>query len=188
MKYLFLLLCSFLITSVARADTAKPTDGPILRALMSLPTFHEDRAPEMKEQKRAQLITVANAIGAASKGDKDLAAMLVTVAYHESAISLRIHAGQCKPSECDHGLAASIWQLHSSKRIPLEEWTTLAGLDPGATKLAAKRAAQMLIGARFSCGRDPARMMTSYAGLRCDAPWPGLAPRLATYAKVRGKL
>lgn len=172
----------------ARIAKAAPSDGPIMRALLSLPTFHEDTGAEHAQEKRAQLITVANAIGAAAKGDKDLAAMLVTVAYHESAMSLRIHAGQCKPSECDHGLAASIFQLHSSKRIPLDEWATLASLDPEATKLAAKRAAQMLIGARYICGRDPARIMTSFAGLRCDAPWAGLAPRLQTFAKIRGRL
>ncbi len=186
--FLFVLGFAMAVSATVHAQSSKPTDGPIMRALLSLPTFHEDRGADVAEQKRAQLVVIANAIGAASKGDRDLAAPLVTTAYHESGNSMRIHAGLCKDRECDHGLATSLWQIHSSKHIPFDQWVVLAGTDPEATKAAAKVAAQMLLGARFACGKDPARVLTSYAGLRCDANWNGLAPRLATYARIRGRL
>ncbi len=40
------------------------------------------------------------------------ALLLLAVAYHESGFRGSIDAGLCKPYECDHGRAFSMWQLH----------------------------------------------------------------------------
>lgn len=40
------------------------------------------------------------------------ALLLLSVALHESGFRGEIDAGRCKPYECDHGKAFSIWQLH----------------------------------------------------------------------------
>lgn len=40
------------------------------------------------------------------------ALLLLSVALHESGFRGNVDAGKCKPYECDHGKAFSIWQLH----------------------------------------------------------------------------
>jgi hypothetical protein len=40
------------------------------------------------------------------------ALLLLSVALHESAFRGDVDAGKCKPYECDHGKAFSMWQLH----------------------------------------------------------------------------
>jgi hypothetical protein len=38
--------------------------------------------------------------------------LLLSVAFHESGFRGDVDAGKCKPYECDHGKAFSMWQLH----------------------------------------------------------------------------
>jgi hypothetical protein len=40
------------------------------------------------------------------------ALLLLSVALHESGFRGDVDAGKCKPYECDHGKAFSMWQLH----------------------------------------------------------------------------
>ena len=40
------------------------------------------------------------------------ALLLLAVAFHESGFRGSIDGGLCKPFECDHGRAFSMWQLH----------------------------------------------------------------------------
>jgi hypothetical protein len=40
------------------------------------------------------------------------ALLLLSVALHESGFRGDVDAGRCKPYECDHGKAFSMWQLH----------------------------------------------------------------------------
>ena len=40
------------------------------------------------------------------------ALLLLSVAFHESNFRGEIDGGRCKPYECDHGKAFSMWQLH----------------------------------------------------------------------------
>jgi hypothetical protein len=174
------------VLALLAPSSAASNRSEVLNALKSLPTYFEDRGKS--DEKDAQLRTVAAAIHKASGGDRQIAALLVVIAFHESALSLRIHAGACKANECDHGLAASLWQLHANGRS-LEEWATLAGQDPEATLKAATAAAQLLQALRHSCGRESAYILTAFAGRRCSATdWAGLAPRLATLKKIEGKL
>lgn len=45
-------------------------------------------------------------------GRAKTALLLLSVALHESGFRGDVDAGKCKPYECDHGKAFSIWQLH----------------------------------------------------------------------------
>jgi hypothetical protein len=186
MRAFVALLVACLLALLAPSSSASNRQQ-VLDALRGLPCYYEDR--DKPDEKAAQLKGVAFAIHRASGGDAQIAALLIVIAFHESTLSIRIHQGLCKQNECDHGKAASLWQLHESARIPLEEWKALAGEDPATTLKAAIATAQLLQALRHSCGRDPAFILTAYAGRRCSATdWKGLEPRLATLRRVEGKL
>lgn len=40
------------------------------------------------------------------------ALVVLSVAFWESGFRADVDGGRCKPNECDHGLAYSLWQLH----------------------------------------------------------------------------
>ena len=40
------------------------------------------------------------------------ALVVLSVAFWESGFRVDVDRGNCKPNECDHGLAYSLWQLH----------------------------------------------------------------------------
>jgi hypothetical protein len=67
-------------------------------AIDALPCFHEDRGDPAKSQ---QLDVIAAAVAEVSRDaprpPREWAALLLTIGYHESAFSLRIHRGECKP-------------------------------------------------------------------------------------------
>jgi hypothetical protein len=166
----------------------------ILSALLSLPVYKED---VNDDRKHAQLKMIAEAIAQVSSESKwpnrkQHAALLIAIAYHETGLSLRIHAGNCKPYECDGGRARGLWQLHSNAYVPPPIWYELAGLDFGRTRASALEASRALNRAYWMCARHDgdkvAMALTAYAGLGCRATWKGLKPRLQTYASVLRKL
>ena len=80
----------------------------LILAISSLPMFHEDVGDQFAAQKRDQAVLIADAISHAAENTKgwpgskrELATLLLTVAWHETRLSLRIHDGRCKPFECD---------------------------------------------------------------------------------------
>jgi hypothetical protein len=116
----------------------------LLAAISALPTFHEDVGEQFVAQKQAQAELIANAISDAAESvqgwpgsKRELAMLLLTVAWHETRLSLRIHEGRCRPYECDHGRARGLWQLHAHASLPHERWLTVAGLDAQSTLNAA---------------------------------------------------
>lgn len=163
----------------------------IVAAILSLPVYKDDAGDE---RKREQLTLIARAVDEASS-TPELEALLLTVAYHESGYSLRIHAGECRPLECDHGRAKGLWQLHRTARNHAY-WNELDGLGEDRTRLAAKEAAAALVRARGAVRSkmicrdvDPIQATLSvYAGRRCDSDWKGLAPRMRTYRWLLGRL
>ncbi len=152
-------------------------------AMDSLPCFHEDRG---SSEKAGQLDAIAAAIADVSRDaprpPREWAALLLTIGYHESTFSLRIHRGECKPHECDQGRARSAWQLH--KNLFTEPvWDQLHGIEN--THIQVKAASDALRRAYFTCSRSGVPWLqgtlNAYAGRRCGAAWRGLDRRVATF-------
>lgn len=169
----------------------------LLTAIASLPTFHEDVGEHYAEQKREQAQMIATAIDQAVQqngdwpdGRRELATLMLTVAWHETRLSLRIHDGRCKPLECDRGKARGLWQLQAHRSLPKERWLRVAGFNPEATRTAAREAAIALVRSRRMCsvatrGRDwVGATLTAYAGVGCGGRLPDLNARIRTYRRL----
>jgi hypothetical protein len=155
-------------------------------AIDNLPCYHEDRGDP---DKSAQLDAIASAIAEVSRDaprpPREWAALLLTIGYHESAFSLRIHRGQCKPYECDRGRARSAWQLHKNLyTAPI--WEQLHGIEHTAIQVRA--ASDALKRAYFTCSRSGVpwlqATLNAYAGRRCSSQWPGLDLRVSTFGRL----
>jgi hypothetical protein len=168
-----------------------------LAAIASLPTFHEDVGAALLAKKQAQAQVIAQAIADVAESaegwsgrQRELATLLLTVAWHETRFSLRIHEGNCKPYECDHGRARGLWQLHVQPSLPREEWIHVAGLDVESTRLAAREAAKALSRSRNMCaGRARgteliAQTLAAYAGAGCGGRLPDVEARVRTFRRL----
>ncbi|HET9954132.1 MAG TPA: hypothetical protein VFQ61_06495 [Polyangiaceae bacterium] len=168
----------------------------VLAALLALPVSKYDRAAD-PTLKRAQLETIADAISDAattarwSGPPRELAALLIATAYHESSFALHVHGGQCRPHECDGGRARGLWQQQERSTSSRLAWLLLAGLDAEATRLAAHEAARALIRARGTCrsfereGADWLPMtFSAYAGRGCKAAFPGQSSRVNAFRRL----
>lgn len=170
---------AMLLTAVVRADAPTLAD----RIIAVQPSL------QSKRDEPVDASELASAIIAVPKLTPDWAALLLTVASHESALSARIAANQCRAKECDHGKAFGLYQGHKNK---LNEGVW------GSTDIRVQttEAARALRSAFYTCngGGRPigsdwvARTINAYAGHSCDAAWPGLTARLATFKRVRAKL
>ncbi len=156
-------------------------------ALDALPCYHEDREALADKSDQLELIaaSIAEASRDAPRPPREWAALLMTVGYHESAFSLRIQRGACRPHECDRGRARSAWQMH--KNVFTEPvWERLHGVEHTAVQVQA--ASQALKRAYFTCHRSGTpwlrATLNAYAGRRCGSEWPGLDQRLATFAAL----
>lgn len=155
-------------------------------AMESLPTFVEDRGdPDKAAQLDAIAAAIADASRDAPRAPREWAALLLTIGYHESTFSLRIHRGQCKPHECDRGRARSAWQLHKNLfTAPI--WDQLHGIEH--TTVQVQAASDALKRAYFTCSRSGVpwlqATLNAYAGRRCSAEWPGLDQRVSTFNRL----
>lgn len=128
---------------------------------------------------------LAEAVIEVSKGNRQWAALLLTVAAHESALSARIAGGGCRIHECDQGRAAGLFQIHRNEQN-VDTW--------GSTDLAVqtREASRMLRQAFYRCGalHEGWQLQTlrAYAGKRCSEPLRGEGERVATYRKVLARL
>jgi hypothetical protein len=177
-----LALC-FATIALAESDHA----AWVRAAVDSLPCFVEDRGDARKD---GQLAAIAAAVADVSRDaprpPREWAALLLTVGYHESTFSLRIHRGDCKPHECDRGRARSAWQLH--KNLFTEPvWEQLHGLENTAVQVRA--ASDALRRAYYTCSRSGVpwlqATLNGYAGRRCSSQWPGLDQRTATFSRLQ---
>jgi hypothetical protein len=183
--YLLALALLLITALVAAAPSQRQTDWT-RAAIGRLPIFHEDRGAEGKTD---QLDAVAAAVAKASFGHprapREWGALLLTIGYHESTFSLRIHRGECnlKKRECDAGRARSGWQMHKNLfTAPL--WEELQGLEH--TEIQARAASDALERAYWTCAKSGVPWLQAtingYAGKRCgDTSWPGLQQRMATF-------
>jgi hypothetical protein len=168
----------------------------LLLAISSLPTFKEDVGEFFLPKKRAQAEIIAQAIAEVSEttrgwpgSKRELASLLLTVAWHETRLSLRIHDGLCKPYECDRGRARGLWQLHAHASLPKERWLAVAGLDLESTRNGAAEAAKALVRSRRLCLRGTnadwvAPTLSAYAGLGCGGSLPDAAERVRTFRRL----
>jgi hypothetical protein len=106
MKQYLVALTILLVAAVVSAAPSQRHREWCRAAVASLPVFHEDvDAPG----KQAELDAIAEAVALRSLGaplpPQTWAALILTVWKHESNLSSRIIAGNCKPKECDAGRA-----------------------------------------------------------------------------------
>jgi hypothetical protein len=162
----------------------------ILAALLSLPQQAEDKAPELAEQKRAQLVAIADALADVADeqritSKRDWAALVIAIGQAESGFSLRIHDGRCFKWECDRGRARGPWQLHRyAEAVPV--WEQMHGLDNIAVQV--RVASARLRRGYYTCrggGDWLVATINGFAGRRCSLVWPGLEARVATWRNVR---
>lgn len=186
-----LTLCALIVAALffTVANAWGRTPLFLLRALQSLPVYHLDRGPEHAQLKDQQMQTAAAAIQEFSKGDPDLAAMLVTVGFHESGWSLAIAAGHCRPKQCDpdrNGVprAHGSYQIHRVAASSREAWEA-ARTD---IRVATQEAAFVLRRMRAMCRGDVRRSFIAYGGRGCDGKLPDIEKRVETFRKVRKEL
>lgn len=176
----------------------------ILSMLLSLPPAYEDRAEPGRD---ARMATIADAVAqsvdrARCEGytadcepiwigsELDIGALVVTVGWWESRFSRRIHAGQCRPDECDPfryadgrvvHRARSCWQAQRtgwSRKL----WGNLEGTGLEPTRNAAWVATTVLAEGQRRC-KSTVGAIAFYACGRCS--WSGAKRRVATWEKLR---
>lgn len=136
----------------------------ILAFLIKLLVQKEDVGNPLKQP---QLEIIADSIAQVAKTPEE-AARLITMAYWESGLNLRVHSGHCKKNtpECDHGKARGIYQLHQDG-LPEDRWSKMHGIDH---TLEQTEEAHVRIERRHrQCGGD----FESTAALYMGAKWCG---------------
>lgn len=174
----------------------------VLAWILSLGVYSRDKTPELADRKAEQAAIVADAIATATEevagwpGPKrELAAILTTIAWHESRFSLDVHAGRCRPRECDpdsHGRARArgLWQIWRPYKMPDHEWELLAGLDPESTRFSAVVAARIVVRSRRMCRSLEKRVdwprltFSAYHRNACLGESRTLPARVATFRRL----
>jgi hypothetical protein len=166
------------IAAHCRADDARLVD----RLVLVQPAF-QSRVDEPVGARE-----LAEAIASIPKVNRDWAALVLTVAVHESALAARIARGDCKRYECDGGRAWGLYQGHRNE-------ANAAVWGSPDIAIQTQEAARMLRAVFYRCNGPHslsfdwvARTLSAYAGHRCDANWAGLDRRLNTFARIRGRL
>lgn len=175
-----------------------PLEAWALAALQSLPVFHEDVGSPDKPAQLALYATTMTEAAREQQGAplsrRERLAVGITIMYHESRGSLRIHRNECnlQKRECDNGLAASSWQLHAVALSSPDVWPRLGFMTFESTKLAAKESARVFARMYRYCESTGlpadrvAMAFVGYAGRGCklDGKWQGWQARMATYHRV----
>lgn len=184
-------LALLLVTALASADTHADW---CRRAVASLPVFHEDRD---YVEKAEQLEAVADAVAKLSVSPpggiapRAWAALMLTVAFHESGLSERIQRGDFKPHEADahkvNGVlmhrARGLWQVHANS-LNQADWE----IANGNLEAQARLADQGLRRGFWTCSRSgapfPQGAINGFAGKMCTAKWGGLSARANTFSRL----
>lgn len=136
---------------------------------------------------------LATAIAAVPKISREWAALILTVAAHESALSARIARGDYRDFEGDsfrnregkvQHRAWGLWQAHRNKLNDAAWGSPDIGVQTEEAARALRRAFYTCNGGGHSQADWVRSTLSSYSGRRCDADWPGLDRRLATYQRV----
>ena len=143
----------------------------------------------------ARYRVIADAIAGASTGDATLAALLVTVARHESDFRRAVHSGKVRG---DAGYSYGLYQVrfngrHPGARAPRSTVRAfeVVGVDPASSRRAANLAAAYLKRAVKSCRARAECMFKYYGGVSktTNLKVQGrIAARVKTYRRVRAFL
>ncbi len=155
----------------------------VLASLTLLAVFHEDtrESPE----KQAQLNAIASAVVEFTRSP-DEAAFLIAWGRSETNYSLRVHAGHCRPWECDRGKARGPWQAHRNG-MPIERWDRMHGVEN--TRAQAEQAARHARWALRQCPDDRIRGAFRVLGGRaCYQRLKGEDDRVAAFERIRRRL
>ncbi len=141
-----------------------------------------------KREETVDARELAEAVTSVPKVTREWAALILTIAAHESNLRARIAANDCREKECDGGRAFGLYQAHKN----LHNAAIWGSSDIRVQTLEAARG---LRSGFYTCnGRRKlpvdwvARTINGYAGRRCDAEWKGLSDRLVTFNRVVRKL
>ena len=177
-------LVAALYPAVAKADAPSLVDRLI--AVQPSLASHKDEPVDARE--------FAAAVATVSKGDRQWAALLTTLAVHESGLSDRIRRGEFKDYEGDafknkdgsiQHLAFGLWQCHANQNNA-SDW--------GSTDVAvqARVANRMARGAAHKCEHSgvafPLYVFRAYGGRQCDMPLKGEERRMQTYSRLLRRL
>ena len=170
--FLAALALSMALSAVVHADA--PTLADRIERLVPSLASRKDEPVDARE--------LAEAIASASKGDRGWAALLLTTAASESALSARIARGDCLTHECDHGRAWSLYQIQANSQnagvwgspdIAVQTSEALRMLRQAAARCHAFRSVP-----RATC------IVRAYAGRQIDMPLRGEEKRLAMLQRV----
>ncbi len=136
---------------------------------------------------------LAAAIASVPKITREWAALILTVAAHESALSARIARGEYKDYEGDsfrnregkvQHRAWGLWQAHRNRLNDSAWGSPDINVQTEEAARALRRAFYTCNGKGRSHGDWVRSTLNSYSGRACDASWPGLEKRLTTYQQV----
>jgi hypothetical protein len=178
------------------------TPAIVLTMLLALPPAHEDRnEPNRVERLSVIADAVAQSVDRATcegyspctpiwtGAPRDLAALVVTVGWWESRFARNVHAGKCRPYQCDAvrmpggyvvHRARSPWQLQRTSWAE-SVWTKLEGVELVETRNAAWTATRILAEGSRRC-QSVSGTVGWYACGRCS--WSGGPRRAATVRKL----
>ncbi len=136
---------------------------------------------------------LGQAIAEVAKGDRQGAALLLTIAIHESGLRESVRLDQYTDQQGDayrdrdgeiKHRASGLWQVHANAHNSAE-WGS------PDLKLQARSAARLAAGALARCRKRapyPINVFRAYAGRACDMPLKGEEQRVATYQRIVGRL
>jgi len=179
----FLLVSLALLGLVCGLAHAKSI-GSVQRAVLELPCFHEDRSPELAPAKSAQLKAIAEAIERHAR-DRREAAFVTAWGWHETAYSLRIMAGRCKPIECDRGRARGSHQGHRNG-LSQADWDRMHGLENIDFQIA--EATRRARSALAQCRGDVRGAFAALSGRGCEAKLKDIDARVNTFGRTIRRL
>ncbi|HVU03264.1 MAG TPA: hypothetical protein VHE30_16000 [Polyangiaceae bacterium] len=161
----------------------------VLAAALTLATYVGDRT-DTPEERAALYRPVAEAIAEASRTNAE-AAMLVSLAFHETNLARFVIEGRCKDGppgqRCDGGKARGVFQLHRSAcpdawRLP----------DGSAESIRAEASCAIKLlrwNGKRGKGRAPSFAHAAYAGYGArDWSWDGADKRVETARKLEQKI
>jgi hypothetical protein len=128
---------------------------------------------------------LAQAIAAASRGDRTLAAAMLTTGWAETALADRLRRNERRPRECDSRRAWGTFQRHKNQNNA-ELWGSVE-IDVQATD-AARALRSAYYTAKAAGAPFPAGMFRLYAGRRHDVAIPREALRVSTFNSILRQL
>lgn len=141
-----------------------------LNALPNRPAAFDEHSPQ-----------IAAALSSATRTARD-AATLFAVGYFESGFQPRIQEGECRPHECDRGLARSFWQMHEA--ITSGAWGEMLGMK--SVHLSAEVAARILRRGRRVCHSESGAI--SYFAVGTCLGWKGADARARYAEKIERRI